>query len=62
MLDEKVMILFPYKIDTKAPEDTTTHVSWKSHLEEDMTAIRVQDTRNHIAEACSLIISFFLKP
>jgi hypothetical protein len=57
MLNEKVMLLFPYKIDTKAPEDTTTLVSWKSQLEEDMKAIRVQDNRNHIAEACSFIIS-----
>ena len=51
MLDEKLDVLFPYKIDTKAPEDSSRLVSWKSQLEEDMKAIRGQDNKNHISEA-----------
>ena len=53
MLDEKLGSLFPYKIDIKAPEDSTKLVSWKSRIEEDMKAMRIQDNRNHISEACA---------
>ena len=52
-LDEKLGTLFPYKIDIKAPEDSTKLVSWKSRIEEDMKAMRIQDNRNHISEACA---------
>ena len=38
-----------YKIETKAPDDESHHVSWKSRLEEDMKMIQCQDNKNHIS-------------
>ncbi|CAN6443935.1 unnamed protein product [Victoria cruziana] len=49
-VDEKLSLLFPYKIEIKPPEDEGHLVSWKAQLEEDMKMIQFQDNRNHITE------------
>ena len=49
-VDERLSVLFPYKIKIKPPEDETNLVSWKAQLEEDIKTIQFQDNKNHIAE------------
>ncbi|KAG8382186.1 hypothetical protein BUALT_Bualt05G0050600 [Buddleja alternifolia] len=53
MVDEKILSIFPYNIEIRAPEDEKHLVSWKSQLEEDMKMIQYQDNRNHIMEVLS---------
>ncbi|KAL4190092.1 hypothetical protein AMTRI_Chr08g210340 [Amborella trichopoda] len=50
VIDEKVLQLFPYKIEVKPPENDAELAQWKIQLEEDMKVIQVQDNRNHITE------------
>ncbi|CAK7350138.1 unnamed protein product [Dovyalis caffra] len=47
-VDERLVMLFPYNIEIKPPEDETHLVSWKAQLEEDMKKIQFQDNKNHI--------------
>ncbi|XWS61256.1 hypothetical protein CRYUN_Cryun07bG0110500 [Craigia yunnanensis] len=49
-VDERLLVLFPYNIEIKPPEDETRLESWKAKLEEDMKVLQIQDNRNHIAE------------
>jgi SpoVK/Ycf46/Vps4 family AAA+-type ATPase len=49
-VDERLVQLFPYNIEIKAPEDENHLVSWKTQLEEDMKTIQLADNKNHIAE------------
>lgn len=49
-VDERLAMLFPYKIEIKPPEDDIHVGNWKAQLEEDMKIIQSRDNRNHIAE------------
>lgn len=49
-IDERLTMLFPYKIVIKPPEDEINLGTWKAQLEEDMKTIQFQDNKNHIAE------------
>ncbi|MBA0781029.1 hypothetical protein Gotri_001989 [Gossypium trilobum] len=49
-VDEKLLVVFPYNIEIKPPEDETRLDRWKVKLEEDIKMLQIQDNRNHMAE------------
>ncbi|KAL8170567.1 hypothetical protein V2J09_022371 [Rumex salicifolius] len=49
-MDERLVSLFPYNIEIRAPHDEGHLVSWKTQLETDMKVIQFQDNKNHITE------------
>ncbi|ERN13729.1 hypothetical protein AMTR_s00049p00171530 [Amborella trichopoda] len=48
--DDKVSELLRYKIEVKPPKDMSKRVKWMLSVVHEMTVIKAQDHRNHIAK------------